>query len=254
MFAIYKKELRSYFINPVGYVYVGVFLAISALMCCYTTLHSKSYDTSTYFTMMIFALVVLIPLLTMRLFSEEKKQRTEQMLLTSPVTLTGMVLGKFFAAFTLYVGTLFLSCLNFFPLYSIAAEERAAVLQGGTEYEASLIVGPVTGQIIGRLIGIILIGAAFIAIGTFISSFTESQLSAAVVTITVILAMVIIGFLNSYIDSYAVRFVLDWISVLSRFSNFSYGIFDFSALLYYVSICSVFLFLTVRIYDRRRWN
>ncbi len=255
MFAIYKKELRSYFINPVGYVYVGVFLAISALICCYTTLHSKTYDTSTYFTFMIFALVVLIPLLTMRLFSEEKKQRTEQMLLTGPVTLTGMVLGKFFAAFTLYIGTLLVSCVNFFPLYSIASDERAAILQGGgSEYEANLIIGPVTGQIFGRLIGIILIGAAFIAIGTFISSFTESQLSAAVVTITVILVMVILGFVNSYIDSYPVRFVIDWISVLSRFGNFSYGMFDFSALLYYISICSVFLFLTVRVYDRRRWN
>ena len=195
MFAIYKKELRSYFINPVGYVYVGVFLAMSALLCCYTTLQSLTYDTRTYFTYMIFALVVLIPLLTMRLFSEEKKLRTEQMLMTAPVSLTGMVLGKFLAAFTLFTGTLLVSCVNFFPLYAIASDERNA------SSLSSDVIGPVNGEIVGRLIGIILIGAAFIAIGTFISSFTESQLAAAVVTIAVILGMVVLGFVNSTIDS-----------------------------------------------------
>ena len=98
MFAIYKKELRSYFINPVGYVYVGVFLTVAALLCCYTTIISGTYNVGNYFVYMIFALIILIPLLTMRLFSEERKLRTEQLLLTAPVTLTGMVLGKFFAA------------------------------------------------------------------------------------------------------------------------------------------------------------
>ena len=124
MLAIYCKELRSYFINAVGYVYSGIFLALAALLCCFTTLKASSYGTSTYFTYMIFALVVLIPLLTMRLFAEERKLRTEQLLLTAPVTLTGMVLGKFFAAFTLFVSTVIVSCINFFPLYAIAVVER----------------------------------------------------------------------------------------------------------------------------------
>ena len=252
MFAIYKKELRSYFITPVGFVYVGIFLALSALLCCYTTLQSMSYNTSTYFMFMVFALVILIPLLTMRLFADEKKQRTEQMILTAPVSITSMVLGKFLAAFTLYVGTLLISCINFYPLYAVATEEIAATEAAGG-YTGN-IVGPVTGEIVGSLIGLILIGAAFIAIGTFISSFTESQLAAAVVTIAAILGMVIIGFLNSYIDLYAIRFVLDWIRVLSRFSYFGYGLFDFSALLYYTSISAVFIFLTIRVYDSRRWN
>jgi len=125
-----------------------------------------------------------------------------------------------------------------------------------------LHIGPVTSEIIGSLIGIILIGAAFIAIGMFISSLTEDQLAAAIGTIAVILFMVIMGLVNTMTDasgnpiisSYAVRFVIDWISVLSRFYNFGYGIFDFSALLYYFSLCAVFVFLTVRVYDRRRWN
>ena len=87
MFAIYTKELKSYFINAIGYVYVGVFLAISALLCCYTTLGTRTYSTDSYFYAMIFSFIVLIPLLTMKLFAEEKKLRTEQLLMTAPVSI-----------------------------------------------------------------------------------------------------------------------------------------------------------------------
>ena len=247
MFAIYCKELRSYFINAVGYVYTGFFLVLSALICCFTTIKSASYSTSAYFTYMIFAMVVLIPLLTMRLFAEERKLRTEQLLLTTPVTLTGMVLGKFFAALTLFVSTVLISCINFFPMYAIATVEREG------SYSVTHI-GPATSEIVGRTIGIILLGAAFIAVGLFISALTENQLSAAVITIGVLLAMVALSLVNSYIEVYAIRVVLDWICVLSRYSGFSYGILDWSALLYYFSITAVFLFLTIRVYDRRRWN
>jgi ABC-2 type transport system permease protein len=176
--------------------------------------------------------------------------------MTSPVSITGTVLGKFFAAFTVFLGSLALSCINFIPLYVIAARER-----GGEAY-SELNVGPVTAEIIGSLIGIILIGAAFIAIGMFISSLTEDHLAAAIGTIGIILFMVIMGFVNSMTDSegnqiisnYVLRFVIDWISVMSRFYNFGYGIFDFAALLYYLSLAGVFVFLTVRVYDKRRWG
>ncbi len=256
MLAIYKKELRSYFINPIGYVFVGVFLAVAALLCCYTTLKSASYNTSTYFTFLIMAFIILIPLLTMKLFSEERKLRTEQLIMTAPISITSTVLGKFFAAFTVFFGSLLASCINFIPLYVIAIRERA-----GESYSA-MQVGPVTSEIVGSLIGIVLIGAAFIAIGMFISALTEDQLAAAICTIGVILFMVIMGYVNMMTDSsgnqiissYAVRFVIDWISVMSRFYNFGYGIFDFAAIIYYFSLCAVFVFLTVRVYDRRRWS
>ena len=247
MFAIYKKELRSFFINPIGYIYTGAFLGLAALICCYTTIMSSSYDTSLYFTIMMFAMGILIPLLTMRLFAEERKLRTEQLLLTAPVTLTGMVLGKFFAAFTLFVSSVIVSCINFFPLYAIAVVERNGSY-------STTHVGPATAEIVGRTIGLILIGAAFIAIGLFISALTENQLSAAVITIAVLAGTVVLSMANQYINVYAVRFVLDWICILSRYANFSYGMFDWSALLYYVSITAVFLFMTIRVYDRRRWN
>lgn len=256
MLAIYRKEMRSYFINPIGYVYLGIFLAFSALLCCYFTLLSGSYSTSNYFFYLILSFVILIPLLTMRLFAEERKLRTEQLLLTAPVSLTGMVLGKYFAALTLFVIGILVSCVNFIPLYVIADAERAQTTGALTQ------IGPVTGQIVGSVIAVILLGAALIAVGTFISALTENQLSAAVISIGVIAGMVLLNVLNQLTDSdgqpfisvYAVRFVIDWVSVVSRYTMFSNGMFDYSALLYYVSLAFVFLFLTVRVYEKRRWG
>ena len=248
MFAIYKKELRSFFINPIGYIYTGAFLGLAALICCYTTILSSSYDTSTYFTIMMFAMGILIPLLTMRLFAEERKLRTEQLLLTAPVTITGMVMGKFLAALTVFGGSLLVSCINFIPIYSVAAAER-----GNQSYEFYHI-GPVTGELVGNLVGLLLLGAAFIALGIFISALTENQLAAAVVTIAVIFLMLGIGLVSSLIDVYWIRAVLSWISVYSRFGNFQNGLLDFAAILYYASICFVFVFLTVRVYEKRRWS
>ncbi len=238
-----------------------MFMALAALIFCYTTFQANSYSTSSYFQYIIFAMIVLIPLLTMRMFSEERKMRTEQLLLTSPVTIFGMVMGKFCAALTLFVGSLALSCINFIPLYSVAASEIAAKKASGDWLKGDHI-GPNTAQVWGSLIGIALIGAAFIAIGLFVSSLTENQLTAAVITIGVLLTMVILNLLSQagsdeegtrLVTSYAVRYVLDWFSVLSRFSNFGYGMLDWSALVYYVSLTFIFLYLTVRVYERRRW-
>jgi ABC-2 type transport system permease protein len=248
MFAIFKKELKSYFINAIGYVYVGVFLTISALLCCYTTLGAQTYSTDTYFSMMIFSFIVLIPLLTMKLFSEEKKLRTEQLLLTAPVSIWGMVMGKFLAALSLFGGSVLVSCVNLIPLFHYGNVER-----GSTDYTLTHI-GPVAGEIISCLVGLFLIGCAFVAIGLFVSSLTENQLAAAVITIAIILVMLLLELLNSFIDVYAIRFVISWICLLSRFGSFTSGILDYSAILYYLSITGVFLLLTVRVYDKRRWG
>ncbi len=231
-----------------GYIYIGIFLALSALLFSYTTFMRSSYDITSYFSMMIFAFVVLIPLLTMKLFAEEKKLRTEQMLLTAPVTITGMVFGKYLAALTMFVGSILCSCINFIPLYAIANQERAEAAS------KAIHIGPSGAQIIGSLVGVILVGAAFIAVGMFISTLTENQLASAVISVAVLLVMIILGYVNNFIPNYAVRFVIDWVSVLSRFAPFGYGRFDFAALLYYLSLTSVFIFLTVRVYEKRRWG
>lgn len=236
MISIYKRELRSYFTTPIGYVFFSVFLCISAAVCCYTTIKTSSPTTnvSTCFTSMLFVLVVIAPLLTMKLFSEEKKLRTEQLLLTAPVSITGMVCAKFFAALTLYAVALALTGFNMIPLFVYG--------------------DPELGVIIGNYIALFLVGSAFLAIGVFMSSLTENQLAAAVSTTAVLLAFLAISFINSAIDNYAVRFVLSWVSIYSRYANFTYGIFDYVALLYYASICFVFCYLTVRVYEQRRWK
>ena len=185
--------------------------------------------------------------------------RTEQMLLTAPVSLTGMVMGKYLAALTMFGGSVLLSCINIIPLLTVAGEEKAAA-----QYESMAAnIGPSGSLIFGALVGVLLVGAVFIAIGVFISALTESQLSAAVSTIGVTVVLVLLGFVNQIgsdaegtrlISSAAVRFVIDWISVLSRFESFFVGKFDFAAIFYYLSLTFVFVFLTVRVYERRRWN
>ncbi len=256
MLAIYRKEMRSYFINPIGYIFLGVFLVFSALLCCYSTIIAGSYDTASYFFYLIMSFVILIPILTMRLFAEERKLRTEQLLLTAPVTITGMVLGKYLAALTMFVGSILISCINFLPIYLIGSQEAAA------NTTTSVHIGPVTGEIVGSVIAVILLGAALIAVGTFISALTENQLSAAVITVGVIAAMVFLNVLNLMTDadgqpligSFVIRSVIDWVSVVSRYNNFSNGIFDYASLLYYATLAFVFLFLTVRVYEKRRWG
>ena len=254
MLAIYKKEMRSYFINPVGYVFIGVFLALSAGLCCYTTLQSNSYSTASYYYWLILSMIIIIPLLTMRTFSEERKMRTEQMLMTAPISITGMVMGKFLAAMTIYAGCLAVSCVNLIPLYVMGKRE--------SNPDEGVVAGPVTPEVVGSLLGVLLIGAVFIAIGILISSMTENQLSAAVITIAVLAVMLILNMLNSVgseeegtrlINNYVARYIIDWVSVVSRFNNFQYGILDWSALLYYVSMTFIAIYLTVRVYERRRW-
>ena len=247
MLAIYKKELRSYFINPIGYVFLGVYLTFSALLCAYTTIQSSSYNTTTYFTMMVFVLAVFIPILTMRSFAEERKMKTEQLLLTSPVSVTSMVLGKFLSVLTVAGGSFLVSCINLLPLAISGAAAR-----GGESYSMRHI-GLVPSKVIGCIIGIVLISCVFVAIGLFISSLTENQLAAAIITVAIIVAMLFLNMINGSIENYAVRFVIDWVCFASRFAPFASGMFDPSAILYYLSVSAIFLLLTVRVYDKRRW-
>ncbi len=237
MLAVFKRDFVSYFTTPAGYVFMAVFLAVNGgVFSLFTLQEGVDSSVSSYFTTMIFALIVVIPLLTMKTFSEEKRQKTEQLLMTSPVSLGGMVFGKFLAAYALFAGTFLIGCLNYTTLYRFAAEDK-----------------PNTASLAGSTIALLLLGAAFVAVGLFVSSLTENQIVAAVGTMALIGLLLVLSMLNSYIPFPWLREALSWLSVYSRFSNFTYGIFDFAAVLYYASICFVFLFLTVRIYEKRRW-
>lgn len=244
MKAIYKRELRSYFTSPIGYVFVAVYLVLSGVLFAYTTLLTAisggSADIGTYFTVLIFGFSFLLPLLTMRLFADDRRMKTEQLLLTAPVSVGGMVGAKFLAAYTVFAGTYAVSALDFLLLYIY--NDTSGVV---TEKNTAILVG--------YSIAVLLLGAAFIAVGVFVSSLTEHQITAVIATIAILVFCLCCGMLNSVISFAPLRSVLSWLSIYSRFQNFSYGVFDFNAIIYYLSITFVFLFVTVRVYEKRRW-
>ena len=234
MLAIYKREMRAYLTSVIGYAFIALFLAVSGGLFVYTTLYAMSASVSNYFTYMLIFFVVLLPLLTMKSFSEEKKLRTEQLLMTAPVSIFSMVMAKYLAAMTMFSSCMLVSSLSFTILY------RYAVVK--------------TAMLLGNLIAVLLVGSALLAIGIFVSALTENQLTAAVGTVGIILLFFVINLVNSVVSAYWLRFILSSLSIFGRFQNFTQGVFDFAALFYYLSVSAVFLFLTMRIYDRRRYR
>ena len=235
MLAIYKKEMRSYFTSVIGYVFLVLYLAVAGAAFCYTTLFSMSADVTTFYTLMLIVSSIMLPLLTMKSFSEERKTKTEQLLLTSPVSIIGIVCGKFLAAYTVFAACMLVNSLYFLFLINYATLKFAVL--------------------IGNLFAILLVGMVYIAIGLFVSALTENQLSAAIGTIAIILGFLAIGLVGTFIPSeYAVRYVFDFISIFTRFQAFTAGYLDVAALIYYISVAFIFIYLTVRIYDRRRYS
>ena len=235
MLAIFKKELRNYFTGVIGYVYLVIFFALSAILFSYTTLFSMSASVTEYFTFMLIFSAIILPLLTMKSFSEERKTKTEQLLMTAPVSITSVVLGKFLAAYTMFSGALIPTSLYFLILYPYASLKVAVLF--------------------GNMIALLLVGAAFIAIGIFVSALTENQLSAAVGSIAIILGFLGISILSSLIpNTYFIRFILDSLSIFTRFQSFVNGYFDVASIVYYLSITALFVYLTIRVYDRRRFG
>ena len=234
MLAIYKREMKAYFISPLGYVFLGVYLLLSGAVFCFSTLYEMTSDLTEYFATLLFCFIILLPLLTMKLFSEEKRARTEQLLLTAPVSVFSVVFAKFLAAYTMFAGATVFTGLYFLLLSAFGNVQ--------------------TGLLFGNLLAILLIGMAFIAVGVFVSAITETQLSAAILTIGILLGFMFISAAADYIPVEWIRFVLSSLSVFYRYQNFSHGIFDIAALVYYLSITGLFLSLTVRSVDSRRWR
>ena len=235
MLAIFKRELRSYFVGVLGYVFLVIYLTVAGILFSYTTMFSMSSDVTNYFTLMLVFSAVVLPLLTMKSFSEERKTKTEQLILTAPVSLPSMVFGKFFASYTVFAAATVLT--SFYFLFLIPYTQlKFAVL-------------------FGNLIALLLVGMVFISIGLFVSALTENQLSAAIGTIAIILGFLGVGLINALIPtSYAIRYVFDALSIFSRFQSFVNGYFEFASIIYYLSVSGIFLWLTVRVYDRRRFG
>lgn len=235
MLAIFKRELRSYFVGVLGYVFLVIYLTVAGLLFSYTTMFAMSSDVTNFFTLMLVFSAIVLPLLTMKSFSEERKTKTEQLVLTAPVSLPSMVFGKFFASYTVFGAATVLSSLYFLFLIPYTQLKFAILF--------------------GNLIALLLVGMVFISIGLFVSALTENQLSAAIGTIAIILAFLGIGLINSLIPtSYAIRYVFDALSIFTRFQSFVNGYFEFASVIYYLSVSAIFLWLTVRVYDRRRFG
>ena len=235
MTAILKRELHSYFTSPVGgYIFIALLLAVGGFFTNYTVQLGESASLTAYFSTMLLLFILIIPLLTMKLISEERKMKTDQLILTAPVTLFGIVFAKYLAAFILFGGTfVFASVLYYIPLAAYGTPNLAAYA--------------------GSVFAMLLMSSAYIAIGVFISATTENQFIAALGTVVAIFLLQSIDWLNTYINSEFIRKILSGISFASRYSDFLKGVFNYAALLYYISFIGVFLFLAVRVFEKRRW-
>jgi ABC-2 type transport system permease protein len=234
MIAIAKKELRSYFLSPIGYVFVSVILFLFGYYFFQVLkIQSTSYIPSVYGTMFIWAMMFL-PIITMRSFSEEIKNKTDQGLLTAPVGVFAIVFGKFLAAFAVFAIAMIGSLI---PVVII-----------------SFFSTPPWATILGTVFGSLLYGAGMIAIGVFISSLTQSQIVAAIGTFGASIFLLIINQMSSLASTPAVASLISWISFDARYQPFTKGMFNISSIVFFLSVVAVFTFLTARKLESKRWS
>ena len=234
MIAIFKRELKSYFYSPIGYIFIGFFLLISGYFFATSNLFRMVSDIKLVFGNLSIVFLFLVPILTMRLLSDERRTKTDQLLLTSPVSLIDIVVGKYLAALAVY----FISLLAT-GVYSIIL---------------FIYSKPALGEVLGVYVGFFLLGSAFIAIGLFVSSLTESQVTSAVASFGILLLLWVIDWIVPYIQNQFISKVIKWFSVLDRFQDFAMGILNLTHIVYYISFAVAFIFLTIRIMEKRRWS
>lgn len=288
MFAIYKKELKQYFHSMIGFVFLAFFLAIIGIYTWANNFYGAIGNFEITLGASNFLFVLLIPILTMRIVAEENHQGTAQLLYTSPISIAKVILGKYFAVMTLFgIGVLAIS------VYPLILNHYGTDVRLAMSYSA--------------IIGYFLLGAAYIAIGTFISSLTESQPIAAVVSfivllltylmtslsgalpsdtlsqavilsvlwlvvvlvsynmmhnLTVSLALAVIGeaavwivyALKSSVYDSLVTKILNSAAIASRFDDFTLGIIQYDAIVYYISIAFLFVFLTIQMIKKKRFS
>ena len=232
MWAVYKKELNSYFHSPVAYVLIGLFVLLTAIFF-YPYVLSLFGDFTPVLSTMGFILLFIVPILTMRILAEDRKNGTEVLLLTSPTSLTKIVVGKFLAAYTVFG---IMTAVTFvFPII------------------LPFYGGPISPQLIGAYVGFLLLGASFISFGVFSSSLTENQIIAAVIGFVGLMIMLLADTLAPAVGGFLGK-VLGWISLMTRYNDFYNGILGLGPIVYYLTFTGVFIFLTIRVIERRRWS
>lgn len=234
MGAVYKREMRAFFSSPIGYVVTSVILVLMGLY--FTYMFSSGYSDISFMFMSISSIVLLVsPIITMRLFSEDKKQKIDQVLLTAPVKLWKIVAGKFLAALTLYMIPFSASLI-----YQIIIAFNKTATVSWVLYFSNLI-------------GIFFLGAAILSIGLFISSMTESQIIAGVFGMVVAFFIMQMDYFASAVNSEIFSKICSFFSFINRFYAFTSGKLDFSNIVFFLSITALFLYLTNLAMDRKRW-
>lgn len=287
MLAVFKKELRAYFTSMTGYIFMASFLFFTGLFFTLLNLGGGSPNFNNVLSNIQFIFLLAVPMLTMRLIAEEAKQKTDQLLLTSPLPLRDIVVGKYLAAVSVFLGALVITFL--YPMIMSTMGEIA------------------WSEIIGGYIGFFLFGCALIAVGLFISSVTENQVVAAVLTFTALLVLWLIDaiiqglpidrtsgiffagalvvalaaviyfttkniyvsagtslvglvailaayiFKPAFYDGLMPR-VFQWFSLYSRYGEFDMGVLSLSPMVYYITFSSAFVFLTIRMLEKKRWS
>lgn len=233
MGAIFRREMSAYFTSPTAYIYLAVFNIFAALFFTMNNLSYATTDMSGVFGNMFMIFLFLIPILTMRLLSEERKQKTDQCLLTSPVSLTGIVLGKYFAALAVFAISLIT-----FVVYALILS----------------IFSPVAWTVIfGNIIGVLLLGVAFISVGLFVSSLTENQVIAAIGGFVAMMLLYVIDMIASFISNTTIQSILNSLAFYSKYYEFTTGIFSITSILFFISTAVIFIFLTIRVLEKKRW-
>ncbi len=224
MWAIFKKELKTYFLSPIGYISIGIFMLMYSIFFYITTIMYGSVDMGNlYYATARYGLLLMAPLLTMRMFSEERKNGTEQLLLTSPRSVTSIVLGKFFAAVAVILITLIFSII-----YTVIVSFFGSVN---------------IPTLIATMVGFLLVAMAAISIGMLASSITENQIIAAIITIVVLVAPWFLVDVSSIFSS---------IDLIDKFLNFPYGLISVSDIVSLLSITIMCILITIILIKRRK--
>ena len=236
MFAIMRKELRTYFASPVAYVVIAAFLFISGyLFAILVTAPTGQGEASMAIVFGNVAVILLLiaPALTMRLLAEEQRSGTIELLLTSPVQDWEVVVGKYLASVVLFLVPVAMTVV--FPVI---------LFRYGN---------PDIGPMIGGYVGMVLFGAAFLAIGVLASSLTQNQVIAALVAVAILLAL---WLLNAFTSAFRppISDALNYLTIIGHYSDFGRGVIDSKDVIYYLSVIVVALFLGTRALETRRWT
>lgn len=235
IFTIFLKELKTYFFSPIAYVFITVYLVVTNFLFFQGFFIINQADMRGYFTLLPWLFLIFVPAITMRSWAEEKKVKTLELLLTWPVNDLEVVVGKFLASFCFLAISL---------LLSITIPITIAILGD-----------PDGGVILGGYLGALLLGAAYLSIGLWVSSMTENQIVAFIVGVVVTFCMFMVG--NPFITMLAPSGIVPLLTFLglgNHFESIGRGVVDSRDIIYYLSVITFFLFLNIRSIESRKWE